>query len=1134
MKRRAIGSHVASQKLARSAFDKDVQCAVRTCKEKGGRKTNELLSDDLSSEEGDDEEEEEEEDVLYFGKSDSSLNVAFSQYVSPTSSIAGLSLPPSTARNSSAASVVDAQSASSRVTSSDSDTSPPSSSPSSNAASDGHYVGGASRHQAHTFLRLLSYGVKFFLITLFSRGHLSWDQFCLDGARPLLHLPSFDALQLLLHPQSEGSSMKELHLCASRFITPALLDACKEVDREEEMLRNGRGYLNDPETNWVGGRVSFDGDLYFDDRDGQANIRLRAPSLKPSRRFHRQYGSSRFLRLKAWHSAGKPNQRLEKFLERPVYVLDCVFHPILIEVNASKQRATITFFEDKSSKTPIYDFYNRHGSWTDNKTSTTAKFVQRIHLGLSTTIPGPSILQMNKVSDVVSPKGRVMTDGAAPVSRAVMIAIAETLGLKQAPSAVQARYGGAKGVWYLASDRIAHDGEVGQLWIDVRSSQTKLQQGRGTQECHRVLDIVATPGPTKPSSLSKQIISILASNGVPNDVFVKMQAEQMHQMFIQIFGEANERTGRLEIAKVMDEFGSVSIGRAHQGTFHLARAKGLISRAFQDMQEEEGEEDAGIDDMNHSPAKMTEQPTCQSPSSNAYDMALAGCEVGESRTFTNCVIEALKLRLDRVLEKYQIPILRSTEVIVIPDPVGVLEEGEIQMQFGSNIPIDPDTRERIHFLQGDVLVTRHPCLTPVDIRKVTATHYPALSQYADVIIFSTKGDRPLADLLSGGDYDGDTVRVFWEPRLVKPFRNADIDACKETITIDDAFDRETELVEHFLKADTDTREENLRRKIMKVMTVNDCRGHYGKYHEVATYQHGAKSPQTIDIAFKFNNCMDGVKTGLTIKEDVWRADERKYNLALPNRKVRRKEYVNFDTRQPARGLKDDIFDVMWKEGGKALDLIKKDLERKSHSHHYKVDSHLAIRWEEAVRKNRITDVQAKVMKDHSLSILASFSEVRGRYGKERDAERSSPRKSPAKRVARAPAAQDGPHSLDRAFAQLPAKYEAWIHDKRKAFQIAGLRVPEEDCTLQDRIDIDELQRLKHLLASCLYVEACAFKKTYGEGRAGEYEEVAFKVAWQDLLTMKAAEVAKQEGQPLSSFPASTACCLRLRPVKAAK
>jgi hypothetical protein len=45
----------------------------------------------------------------------------------------------------------------------------------------------------------------------------------------------------------------------------------------------------------------------------------------------------------------------------------------------------------------------------------------------------------------------------------------------------------------------------------------------------------------------------------------------------------------------------------------------------------------------------------------------------------------------------------------------------------------------------------------VDIQEY---HNPALRELQDVIVFSMQGDRSLASLLSGGDYDGDKVSVL--------------------------------------------------------------------------------------------------------------------------------------------------------------------------------------------------------------------------------------------------------------------------------------------------------------------------------------------------------------------------------------
>lgn len=97
------------------------------------------------------------------------------------------------------------------------------------------------------------------------------------------------------------------------------------------------------------------------------------------------------------------------------------------------------------------------------------------------------------------------------------------------------------------------------------------------------------------------------------------------------------------------------------------------------------------------------------------------------------------------------PVTRSAEAMLIPDPTGTLEEGEVQLRFSGAVT-DSETKLWLSSVpEGDVLVTRHPCLLPSDIQKVKAVIRPKLARYEDVLIFSTKGQRSLASMLSGGD-----------------------------------------------------------------------------------------------------------------------------------------------------------------------------------------------------------------------------------------------------------------------------------------------------------------------------------------------------------------------------------------------
>ena len=70
------------------------------------------------------------------------------------------------------------------------------------------------------------------------------------------------------------------------------------------------------------------------------------------------------------------------------------------------------------------------------------------------------------------------------------------------------------------------------------------------------------------------------------------------------------------------------------------------------------------------------------------------------------------------------------------------------------ITLDGDGEART-LLNTEVLVTRNPCLHPGDLQKFKVVDVPEFAHLADCIVFSTCGKRPSADLMSGGDLDGD-------------------------------------------------------------------------------------------------------------------------------------------------------------------------------------------------------------------------------------------------------------------------------------------------------------------------------------------------------------------------------------------
>ena len=128
--------------------------------------------------------------------------------------------------------------------------------------------------------------------------------------------------------------------------------------------------------------------------------------------------------------------------------------------------------------------------------------------------------------------------------------------------------------------------------------------------------------------------------------------------------------------------------------------------------------------------------------------------------------------LTRYVERLHIKVEHSTSVFCVADPYHVLAPGEVFLKF-STMKENPATKLKQSCIYDiDVLVGRNPAHLPSDMQKVRAVFRKELMNFADVAVFSSQGDVPLASLLSGGDYDGDTVFVCWDPSLVGPFVNA--------------------------------------------------------------------------------------------------------------------------------------------------------------------------------------------------------------------------------------------------------------------------------------------------------------------------------------------------------------------------
>ena len=63
-------------------------------------------------------------------------------------------------------------------------------------------------------------------------------------------------------------------------------------------------------------------------------------------------------------------------------------------------------------------------------------------------------------------------------------------------------------------------------------------------------------------------------------------------------------------------------------------------------------------------------------------------------------------------------------------------------------------------------MSRNPCTHPGDIRVLEAVDIPQFRHLSNVVVFSSKGDRPQFNKMAGGDLDGDVYFVCWEKSII--------------------------------------------------------------------------------------------------------------------------------------------------------------------------------------------------------------------------------------------------------------------------------------------------------------------------------------------------------------------------------
>ncbi|KAK7330462.1 hypothetical protein VNO77_24656 [Canavalia gladiata] len=302
------------------------------------------------------------------------------------------------------------------------------------------------------------------------------------------------------------------------------------------------------------------------------------------------------------------------------------------------------------------------------------------------------------------------SDGIGKISQSFARQVAQKLKMDHSPSAFQIRYGGYKGV--IAVDRHSY------RKLSLRSSMLKFESK------NRML-CVTKWSESMPCFLNREIISLLYTLGVKDEVFLAMQQEQLHLL------------GRM----LTDSKAALDVLEGLNG----ADSKSILVRMLHVFNEPNGE-------------------PYLSMMLKAY--------------YTN--------QLSDLKSRCRIFVPKGRVLVGCLDETGLLNYGEVFVRitmtkamekFGDESLRKVDGDDSTHIIVGKVVVTKNPCLHPGDVRVLDAVYNEELEEKGlrDCLVFPQKGHRPHPNECSGGDLDGDLFFISWDKDLIPSQTEAPMD-----------------------------------------------------------------------------------------------------------------------------------------------------------------------------------------------------------------------------------------------------------------------------------------------------------------------------------------------------------------------
>ncbi|KAH7656048.1 RNA-directed RNA polymerase protein [Dioscorea alata] len=319
--------------------------------------------------------------------------------------------------------------------------------------------------------------------------------------------------------------------------------------------------------------------------------------------------------------------------------------------------------------------------------------------------------EVKVIPDVENSAGHLFSDGIGKISTEFARAVAEKCRrTTSTPSAFQIRYGGYKGV-------VAVD-PTSSMKLSLRKSMSKYESENNK------LDVLAY-SKYRACYLNRQLITLLSTLGVGDDVFESKQTEAVERLDKILEDPANAR----EAIEMMSQGETTNVLNEMLSCGYKPDAEPFLSMLLQTFRA----------------TKLLELRT----RSRIF--------IPKGRSLMGCLDETRTLDYGEVF--VQVSLSRNKHVY----DDGLSEFSGSALKSGTAV------------VRGKVIVAKNPCLHPGDIRVLQAVDVLDLHHMVDCVVFPQMGKRPHPNECSGSDLDGDIYFVSWDPMLIPPCQDEPMD-----------------------------------------------------------------------------------------------------------------------------------------------------------------------------------------------------------------------------------------------------------------------------------------------------------------------------------------------------------------------